>query len=117
MDEVLELSATPQGRRYFENRAAEIIAPASPPLSSNISSVNNYLNSRRSVLFNNYPSLIPASQPANPDIRITAAEHNPVSTNQDEEYIVLTNQEATEIDISGWKITGGVEFTLSLIHI
>ena len=111
MDEVLELSATPQGRRYFENRAAEIIAPASPPLSSNISSVNNYLNSRRSVLFNNYPSLIPASQPANPDIRITAAEHNPVSTNQDEEYIVLTNQEATEIDISGWKITGGVEFT------
>ena len=113
MDEVLQPSATPRARRYFENRAAEIIAPASPPLSSNISSVNNYLNSRRNVLFNNYPSLIPASQPANPDIRISAAEHNPVSTNQDEEYIVLTNHEATEIDISGWKLTGGVEFTFA----
>ena len=113
MDEVLQSSATPRARRYFENRAAEIIAPASPPLSSNISSINNYLNSRRNVLFNNYPGLIPASQPANPDIRISAAEHNPVSANQDEEYIVLTNDEATEIDISGWKLTGGVEFTFA----
>jgi hypothetical protein len=113
MDEVLQPSSTPQARRYFENRAAEIIAPASPPLSSRISSINNYLNSRRNVLFNNYPSLIPASQLANPDIRISAAEHNPVSTNQDEEYIVLTNHEATEVDISGWKLTGGVEFTFA----
>lgn len=113
MDEVLQPSSTPRARRYFENRAAEIIAPASPPLSSSISSINNYLNNRRNVLFNNYPSLIPASQLANPDIRISAAEHNPVSANQDEEYIVLTNHEATEIDISGWKLTGGVEFTFA----
>ncbi len=113
MDEVLQSSSTPRARRYFENRAEEIIAPASPPLSSSISSINNYLNSRRNVLFNNYPSLIPDSQVANPDLRISAAEHDPVSANQDEEYIVLTNHEATEIDISGWKLTGGVEFTFA----
>ena len=113
MDEVLQPSSTPRARRYFENRVAEIIAPASPPLSSSISSINNYLNSRRNVLFRNYPGLIPASQVANPDIRISAVEHDPVSANQDEEYIVLTNHEATEIDISGWKLTGGVEFTFA----
>jgi len=113
MDEVLQPSSTPRARRYFENRVAEIIAPASPPLSSSISSINNYLNSRRNVLFRNYRSLIPASQVANPDIRISAVEQNPVSANQDEEYIVLTNHEATEIDISGWKLTGGVEFTFA----
>lgn len=95
----------------LENRAAAIIAPASPRLSTNLSSINNYLTSRRVVLANNYSTLIPASQPANPTIAITGAEFNPPSGNQDHEYIALTNQETTEIDISGWSISGAVTFT------
>lgn len=93
-----------------ENRAA-IIAPASPPLSSNLSSINNYLISRRNVLANNYPDLIPASQPANPAVAITNAEFNPASGNQDHEYIQIHNSETTEIDISGWTLAGAVGFT------
>ena len=111
MDTVLQPSSTPTAERILENLADEIIDPAAPPLSGNISSVKSYLNSRRSVLFNNYPSLIPASQPTNPDITISSVEYNPVSGNQEEEYILLSNAENTEIDISGWTLTGGVEFT------
>ena len=108
MEEILQLSTTPLAERYFENRAAEIIAPASPPLGSSVSSINSYLSGRRNDLFRTYRDLIPSSQPANPDIRISGAEHNPASANQDEEYIILTNHESTEIDISGWKLSGGV---------
>ena len=113
MDEVLQPASTRRADRYFENRIAEMISQSNPPLSSNVSSLNSYLSSRRNVLFNNYPSLIPPSQPSNPDIRISAVEHNPVSGNQDEEYIVLTNHETTEIDISDWSLSGGVTFTFA----
>ena len=55
-------------RPYLETRAAEIIDPA--PLSSNLSAINNYLTSRRNVLFNTYsPSLIPTIWHELPSIR------------------------------------------------
>jgi len=111
MDEVLQPSSTPSNLRILEQLASDIIAPASPPLSSNINSVNSYLNSRRSVLFNNYPSLIPGSQPSSPGIAIAEVEANPTSGNQDQEFIRISNSENTEIDISGWTIEGGVDFT------
>ena len=111
MDEVLQPTSVPVNDRILENLALDTIGPASPPLSSNINSVNNYLNSRRSVLFNNYPSLIPSSQPASPDIVIAAVEANPSGGNQEQEFIRLHNNENTEIDISGWVIEGGVDFT------
>ena len=113
MDTLLQPSSTPGSQRILENLADEIIDPAAPPLSSNIGSIDNYLNSRRNVLFNTYsPSLIPASQPANPDVSIEAAEYNPVSGNQEEEFIRLHNNENTEIDISGWTLAGGGRFHL-----
>ncbi|MFT4550883.1 MAG: hypothetical protein ACI9MB_004864, partial [Verrucomicrobiales bacterium] len=112
MDTLLQPSSTPFAERYLETRAAEIIDPASPPLSNNLNAINSYLNSRRNVLFNTYsPSLIPTSQPANPNLEITDTEYNPASGNQEEEYILVHNNETTEIDISGWTITGGVNFT------
>ena len=77
MDEVLQPASTRRAERYFENRIAEMISQSNPPLSSNVSSLNSYLSSRRNVLFNNYPSLIPPSQPSNPDIRISAVEAQP----------------------------------------
>ena len=113
MDELLQPANTPGGERILEARAAGIIEPASPPLGGSVSSINNYLNSRRSVLYGNYRNLIPGSQPSNPDIRISGVDYNPVSGNQDEEYVLLTNHEDTEIDVSGWSVTGGIEMTLA----
>lgn len=111
MDELLQPSSTPFNQRIFENRARDIINPASPPLSSNISSIDSYLSSRRSVLGNNYPTLIPNPEPANPDIVIAEVEANPAGGNQEQEYIRIHNNENTEIDLSGWTIEGGVGFT------
>lgn len=110
MDELLQPASTPFDERILENLARELIEPASPPLSSNISSIDGYLNSRRQVLFNNYPSLIPPVEPSAPAISIAAVEANPASGNQDQEFIRLHNAEATEIDLSGWRLEGGVAF-------
>ena len=113
MEDLLQPASTPQGQRILESRAAGIIEPASPPLSGSVSSVNSYLNSRRNVLYGTYRNLIPGREPTNPDIRISGVDYNPASGNQDEEYVVLTNHEDTEIDVSGWSVTGGVEMTLA----
>ena len=111
MDDVLQPTSVPTNDRILETLALDTIGPASPPLSSNINSVNSYLNSRRNVLFNNYNSLIPASQPASPDVVFAAVDANPGGGNQEQEYIRIHNNENTEIDISGWTIEGGVGFT------
>lgn len=111
MDEVLQPSSTPFNERILENLAREIIDPASPPLSSNVGSIDSYLNSRRNVLYNNYPTLIPDAEPGNPDISIAEVEANPASGNQEQEYIRIHNNENTEIDLSGWTLEGGVGIT------
>ncbi|MCA9265100.1 MAG: lamin tail domain-containing protein, partial [Planctomycetales bacterium] len=56
---------------------------------------------------------IPHAQVGYPALAFGAFEQNPVSGNQDEEYIELTNPNNTSVDISGWHITGGVEFTFA----
>lgn len=111
MDEVLQPSSTPSNDRILEQLAQDIIGPASPPLSSNVNSLNSYLSSRRNVLFNNYNSLIPSSQTRSPSLTIAEVETNPASGNQEEEFIRIHNNENTEIDISNWTLEGGVRFT------
>jgi hypothetical protein len=51
---------------------------------------------------------IPDSQPADAVIHFGQYDYNPVSGNQDEEYIELINTNDYAVDISGWKLTGGV---------
>ncbi len=75
-----------------------------------------HLLNRRAWLFNSLQATlngeaIPATQPTNPAIAIAAIEYDPASHNQAEEYICLTNQEPTAIDLSGWKIEGAVVFS------
>ena len=84
---------------------------------------NDYLAVRRQHLFvthnvdnagsynisGSYSALIPNAQPANPAINFGSFEYNPASGNQDEEYIQLLNPNSYAVDISGWKLTGGVE--------
>lgn len=47
-----------------------------------------------------------------PLIEFGAIEFNPVSTNQDEEYIELVNNNGIAVDVSNWKVRGGVEFEI-----
>jgi len=54
---------------------------------------------------------LPEPQTANPQVTFGSFQNNPPSGNQDEEYIELRNAESFAIDISGWRLTGGVAFT------
>ncbi|MBN2128480.1 MAG: CotH kinase family protein, partial [Sedimentisphaerales bacterium] len=56
-----------------------------------------------------YSAAIPNAQPADATIQFGTYEYNPISGNQDEEYIELVNPNAYAVDISGWQLTGGVE--------
>jgi hypothetical protein len=47
-----------------------------------------------------------------PVIAFGVIEFSPESGNQDEEYLELTNNHAIAVDISDWRITGGVDFKL-----
>ncbi len=73
------------------------------------------LPARRNQLFNLYGTsgqgVIPGPQAAEPQIEFGTIEFNPSSYNQDEEYIELINITPYAVDISGWRIEGGVEFT------
>src|SRR5206468_1580891 len=54
---------------------------------------------------------IPLSQPTNSLVLISAFEYNPSSGNQLQEFICLTNPNPYALDLSGWKLDGGVRFT------
>ena len=51
------------------------------------------------------------SNPAVLDIEIGQIEYNPASGNQDHEYVEIVNNSETAVDISGWHLTGGVDFS------
>ncbi|MCX8157925.1 MAG: lamin tail domain-containing protein, partial [Verrucomicrobiae bacterium] len=54
---------------------------------------------------------IPLPQPTNAVLDIVDWEVNPASGNQDQEYICVTNRNNLALDISGWRLHGGVRFT------
>lgn len=56
-------------------------------------------------------TIMPSSQSTNAVIAITDLDYNPVSGNQDEEYVCLTNANPFAVDISGWNLSGGVQHT------
>ncbi|MHC4326458.1 MAG: lamin tail domain-containing protein, partial [Planctomycetota bacterium] len=107
-----------------ENRIEELKAQLDIELGSggwysNLNRIkNDYLTVRRRHLFQNHSihnpgynqnAGIPDAQPENVTVNIESIDFNPVSGNQDEEYIALYNPNAFEVDISGWNLQGGVE--------
>jgi len=126
MDELLQPPSTPAGQRLFENRIAELFAPAKPHLGNIDGAVNSlkaYFPTRRTQLYVDHnvnnrtnPPLggnagIPQPQPQDVPLTFGAYDYNPVSGNQDEEYIELVNPNTYAADISGWQLAGGVKHT------
>lgn len=68
-----------------------------------------YLPGRRNFLFSSVPE-IPKSQPSNIVLRIGQIEFSPSSGNQDEEYFTIINTNKIHVDISHWRIQGGVDY-------
>src|SRR5262249_47294812 len=76
---------------------------------------NQYFGPRRAWIFdtlrfaNGGPYLGP--QPTNASILFRDIDYNPSSGNQSQELLQLTNANTYAVDISGWKISGAVDFT------
>ncbi len=129
---ISQLVDRPSGGGYFENLingfAAQISTDAARDQSlwsgqgitsfnSTLSGIlNNSLPNRRTQLFETYGplgrGLIPDSEPENPFVDFGSIEYNPASGNQDEEYIEIININAYAVDLSGWRVEGGVDFTI-----
>jgi hypothetical protein len=56
---------------------------------------------------------IPLAQPPDTFVLINRVEFNPASGNQAHEFICVSNLGASAIDMSGWQLGGGVEFTFA----
>ena len=69
-------------------------------------------NTARAIGINNANNAgIPLSQPEEATPEILDVEFNPLSGNQAQEFLVLTNRSGLALDLSGWKLDGAVEFT------
>ena len=55
---------------------------------------------------------IPASQPTDPTVTFGSIVYNPLTGNQDQEYIEIQNPNAYDLDVSGWTLEGGVIHTM-----
>ena len=69
-----------------------------------------WLPQRRGELFEATPDL-PAAQ-VDPSVMIGSLDFDPISDDQDQEFIELINQSASAADVSGWSVSGAVEFEL-----
>ena len=82
--------------------------------SSYIAGRRSWLNSPAAlVYFTGGTEAIPASQPANAadGLSFQTVDFKPASNNQEHEYFVIRNSNSYAVDISGWQIAGGVNFT------
>ncbi|MDB4387364.1 lamin tail domain-containing protein [Akkermansiaceae bacterium] len=74
-----------------------------------------WLPAKRSYIFSSARNQggvsVPADQPSIPPLTIETVEFLPVSGNQDEEYLVVKNHGGVSVDLSGFTLIGGVDYT------
>jgi CotH kinase protein/Lamin Tail Domain len=76
---------------------------------------NEFLPGRRVYLFHtlsvtNRGGQIPLPEPADAVVQINDLEFRPASGNPVEEWLSLTNANSYAVDLSGWRLDGGVRF-------
>ncbi|MBL9170576.1 MAG: lamin tail domain-containing protein [Verrucomicrobiales bacterium] len=120
MDDLLQPPGTPSATGFFEQRVRSLSTNLSRPgpIPGN-SDVLSYFPTRRNDLFSRYNvagggtpqnAVVPFEQPTSADISFGEIESFPASGNQDEEYVQLVNPNGFALDLSGWKVSGGIEF-------
>ncbi|MGJ8725922.1 MAG: lamin tail domain-containing protein [Roseibacillus sp.] len=74
---------------------------------------NEWLPGHRSAMFsaNINGTPIPPTQPSIPNIVIDSIDFLPNSGNQDEEYLIIKNNESSSLDLTGWTLSGAVDYT------
>ncbi len=118
MDELYTESAGGPGA-WFEAEAARLESAIDPVLEIDTAPLLAEFAERRADLyFNLYgpggaEPLIPAAQTPGLALEFGRIEYNPPSGDQDHEFIELRNPNGEDLDISGWSLSGGVEFTFA----
>ena len=134
MDAWLQPPGIPDSQLKLSQRLAQLRAEIEPdakldaakwghaPLVSGISELKSFLALRRTHLYvthnitnrARYPRAagIPAAQMTPRTIQFGEIDANPISGDQDEEFIQLVNTNSTSVDLSGWRLAGGVRYTL-----
>ncbi len=56
---------------------------------------------------------IPLAQPPTMFLSVLGTDFNPVEGNQEQEYLCITNHAAVAVDMSGWTLEGGIDFTFA----
>ncbi len=78
--------------------------------------LTDYVANRRIHLYGSQleanGGLVPAGESGRSRLRITAFDATPVSGNNDEEFLEITNDAPWSTDLSGYRLEGGVEMTL-----
>jgi hypothetical protein len=80
-------------------------------LSEAVARLKQYLIDRRISMFARSPGEVPAAQPTNTVITFGALEFSPANGNQAQEYLELRNTNSYAVDISGWTLSGGINYT------
>ncbi|MGE5607793.1 MAG: CotH kinase family protein, partial [Bacillota bacterium] len=130
MDQLLQPASTPYADRYYETRLDALYNEliGDPKFKSTASAVKRafddiktkYLAVRRQHLYVDHSENtayrdyagIPAAQVGSPTITFGDIEFNPASGNQNEEYIELRNPNDVAVDISAWRIEGGIDYEI-----
>ncbi len=73
--------------------------------------IDFYLPTRRQQLYVTWGGLLPEEAPLNSIVGFGQIVANPVSGNQDEEFIEITNPNSWAVDVSDWVLNGGVSYT------
>jgi len=118
MDQLYTTSAS-NPAAFFEPESVRLEDLIDPVLNINRSSLVSEFNERRQDLYVNLygppgsEPLIPTAQSPSLALLFGSLEFNPPSADQDHEFIELINPNAEDLDISGWTLSGGVDFTFA----
>ena len=106
----------------MEARADKCFAPVAPHKSgTTMAPVKSFLTSRRNQLFTTYLDattnanaanrLIPTAQSPTITVNLGMVDFLPASGNQAEEFVEILNPHTVAVDISGWRLSGGIDHT------
>jgi hypothetical protein len=128
MDEKIQAPGTPAEQLVIENRVRELYAQIGPDAALDYAKwgtwgtpqtmpqalallTNTYLPKRRNYLYVTQRSVIPAAITNDVVVNFARFDPNPSTGTQVHEYLSLTNTNRIAIDLTGWKLEGGVEHT------
>lgn len=134
MDQELQVPGTPPANQVFENRIEQLRLQLAGEVAQDVAVwgsptwgspkdfqqgldqiLQDYLPTRRIHFFQTHSlsGVLPGPPATSPTMTILAMEPDPVSGDDDEEWVQLQNPTADAVDLSGWTLTGGIGFTIA----